>query len=168
MTPKLMPDRLVIAGVGLSIVLAVVSGFVTNPSRAAALGLAIGLAGTIMSLQLSTLFKLERISRLEHALSAVDWLRPMLTELADAASYTETTERLEPFRLPARREIQRCVNTLQDIARGQLRARVGEGVLVERTNRARVSILATSIQQMDVPRWHSDLGKNTGKQISTP
>jgi hypothetical protein len=126
------PDRFVIGGVGVAIILAIVAGFATHPSRSVVLGAAIGLGGTMLSLQVNTLAKLDRGSQLEKALAGVSWLRPMVVSIAESAAAAERDERLEPFRAAAKKEVQRCVNRLQDIARGQLRATAGEGILERR------------------------------------
>jgi hypothetical protein len=154
-----LPDRSVIGGVGVAIILAIVAGFATHPSRSVVLGAAIGLGGTMLSLQINTLAKLDRGSQLEKALAGISWLRPLVVSIAESAAAAERDERLEPFRAAAKKEVQRCVNRLQEIARGQLRATPGEGILERRTDLAKHSISAVSIQQMDVPRWQSDLGK---------
>jgi hypothetical protein len=156
---RTFPDRSAIVGVGAAIILAIVTGFVSNPTRSVVLAVAIGLAGTVLSLQINVVAKLDRSSDLDRALRSVAWLRPLLLTIAESAAAIETDERLEPFRPNAKKDVQQCVTNLQGISHGQLRARVGEGILERRTDQARRSIIATSIQQMDVPRWQSDLGE---------
>jgi hypothetical protein len=154
-----LPDRTVIGGVAVAAIIAIITGFTANPSKSVILGVAIGLAGAVLALQVDVLVKLERASRFEDAVSGVEWLRSAVLRLAAAIGAIETEGQLTPFRANARREVQSCLTNLQDMARGQLRARVGEGILEQRTDLAQTALLAVSIQGMDVPRWQSDLGQ---------
>jgi hypothetical protein len=58
----------------------------------------------------------------------------------------------------ARRDIKRTAHATAGMASGQMRARVGDDILVRQTDLAQRIIRACSVQSMDVPRWLSDLG----------
>jgi len=156
---KTLPDRLVVAGTSISVITAVVAALVTKPGEAVVLGIAIGLGGTVLSVQLSIVSKIDQSSQLDGLVAAVPWLRQIVLAIAEASVSIEQEARLEPFREAAQKELQQCSATLHGIARGQLRARVGEGILSRKTEETRNEILAVSIQDMDVPRWVSDLGR---------
>lgn len=144
-----------VIGLGISLALGLVFFFYAQPGY---LALLIGLLGTIISLLVDIIYRLERDSTLSSQLANIPWLRDAIDEIARSLNTISGETRLLPFMEYARRDIKRCAHTTAGMASGQMRARVGDEVLVRQTDLARKIIRACSVQTMDMPRWISDLG----------
>ncbi|MDQ3913823.1 MAG: hypothetical protein M3323_00610 [Actinomycetota bacterium] len=134
----------------------VISYFVVKPKW---LSYGLGLAGTIISLQIDVIYRLERNSRLLDSIERVRWLRPLVERMANSLTRIAGGDRLQAFADAARSELERCVAVLEGQASGRFQAPVGENILERQTDLARQEILAVSIQSLDIPRWNNELGR---------
>jgi hypothetical protein len=144
-----------VIGLALSVVAGLLFYFYTKPAY---LSLLVGLLATIIALLVDIVYRIERESALRSQLDSIPWLRSYVEEIARSLDAISTQRRLIPFIDYARRDIGHCAHTVAGMAGGQMRASVGDDVLVRQTDLAQRIIRACSVQRLDMPRWLSGVG----------
>jgi hypothetical protein len=162
-------ERVLIVGVCIS----VVTGFVVGiwSSVAVGLGIAVGLLGSVLSLQLDTVLRLQRRARRQdeagRLLSALDGGDDFLSLFREAAEgcakarALPSGERLELNRR-AREELIPLVRSLKELGRGRVHASPDRtDMLLGQMRQTRHSLRAISFEASGgVGWWHSTPGKS--------
>ncbi len=162
-------ERVLIVGVCIS----VVAGFVVGiwASAAAGLGIAVGLLGSILSLQLETVLALQRQARRQdeagRLLSAVDGSDDVLSLFREAAEGSAAAralpagERLDLNRR-VREELIPLVRSLKELGRGRVHASPDRtDMLLSQMQQTSRSLRAVSLDASGgVDWWHSTAGKS--------
>lgn len=155
MLTRLGPNAPLVVGLALSLSTGILFYFYATPGY---LGLLVGLLGTAISLLIEVIFRMEREAKLRSQLEGVPWLRASVADIAGSLVTISCNARLLPFMEYAQNEVRDCAHAIAGMASGQMRALVGDDVLVRQTDAAQRVIRACGVQTMDVPRWLSDLG----------
>ena len=166
MLKRIAPNSPLVIGLGISLAVGLLFFFYSKPSY---LALIVGLLGLIISLLVEIIYRLERESTLHSQLDNIPWLHDAVGEIAESLNSIARESRLMPFMEYARRDIKRTAHTTAGMASGQMRARVGDDVLVRQTDLAQKVIRTCSVQAMDVPRWLSDVvGLKIAAKLAAP
>jgi hypothetical protein len=163
----LSSERTVVIGVAVSVIAGSIVGIWS--STEVGLGLAVGLLGTIVSLQLDTELRLEKRARRDDesgrllaALDATDEFLTLFRQAAEACASAATLasgNRLQLSRR-AREELISVVRAVTELGRGRVHADPGRSeMLVEQVRQTRTSLRAASLNVVgDATWWNSTAG----------
>lgn len=155
----------VLFGTFCSIALGVL--FYIRTETSTALAVVSGLEGLILTLQFQLLVDKRKTSeretiqaRMIYCVERIKWLPGWLSDASAKLVAIDEKYRGTPADVEARRLLEDALNRLRGLERGQIEIEFDDIALVlERTDNARNSLFATSVQSIDLTWWNTSHGQ---------
>jgi hypothetical protein len=147
--------------VGICISVAVTTVFYFAAGTKAELAAVMVMIGIAISLIAELLGRMRQEVSLRASLEKVDWLLPVLSDLARSAEALSGNERLAPFEVVARQRIDQTSLYLNQVASGSISMPAGDlSVSIHMMKTVKSRILATSVGPISLTWWETPYGQH--------
>ena len=149
------------AVVGVCVTAAVSAVFYFAAGQRAELAAIMVMIGIAISLLADLLGRMRQEASLRRSLEKVDWLLPVLSDLARSAEALNENDRLAPFETVARHRISQTSLYLNQVASGSISMPAGDlSISIEMMRNVKSRILATSVGPISLTWWETPYGQH--------